>query len=57
MVLNLSEKANGQESRANNYVETVESSGYEESGAVDAVSNCKGGFIVFCSLEESKEKS
>jgi len=54
VVTNLAKEADGEECGANEYMESVEAGGYEECGTVDPVCNCKGGFMVFYSLEECK---
>ena len=57
VILNLSKEADGEECRANNYVESMEARSYEKCGSVDSVSDCEGGFIVFYSLEECEVPS
>lgn len=47
MVSDLAEQTYGQEGRANNNVEPVKACCYEECSAVDAVGDCKRGFVVF----------
>lgn len=46
VVLDLSEQAYGKEGGADDNVETMEASSYEEGGAIDAVRNGEWGFVI-----------
>jgi hypothetical protein len=56
LVLDLSSKANGQEARTNEYVETVEASLHEEARTISRVGNGESCGSIFKSLESSKEE-